>query len=171
MSAHRIVRYESGQIDRVERLWKEMVAHHRRVIDGEFPVRSEAEAWEKRRADYVEFLGAGARMLAAVPADDPDGEPLGYAVLSVGPGGASWDLSERVGEIESLSVAAAARGQGIGSALIEACRELLREEGVEYWSVAVVEVNDGATRLYERSGFRPFYRNLLGRVEDEGSGA
>jgi hypothetical protein len=40
----------------------------------------------------------------------------------------------------------------------------LREQGVRYWSVAVVEPNDDATRLYERVGFRSFYRQLLAEV-------
>lgn len=57
-----------------------------------------------------------------------------------------------------------ARGAGIGTMLIEACRERLREQGVRYWAVAVVEDNADATRLYERVGFRPFYRQLLAEV-------
>jgi hypothetical protein len=40
----------------------------------------------------------------------------------------------------------------------------LREDGISHWAVAVVEANAGATRLYEREGFRPFYRQLLGEV-------
>jgi len=66
-----------------------------------------------------------------------------------------------VGELETLAVAEAARGQGIGTMLIEACQERLRAEGVSHWSVGVVEANEGATKLYERAGFRPFYRDLL----------
>ena len=38
------------------------------------------------------------------------------------------------------------------------------------WAVGVVEANAGAVRLYERAGFRPYYRNLLGRVDDDVSG-
>jgi GNAT superfamily N-acetyltransferase len=77
---------------------------------------------------------------------------------------ASWDVNERVGELETLAVAEAARGQGIGSQLIAACRERLREEGITHWAVAVVEANVDATRLYEREGFRPFYRQMLAEV-------
>ena len=46
-----------------------------------------------------------------------------------------------------------------------ACREELRSRGIAYWSVAVVEANAGAVRLYEREGFRPYYRLLLGEVD------
>ncbi|MGN6257282.1 MAG: GNAT family N-acetyltransferase [Solirubrobacterales bacterium] len=76
----------------------------------------------------------------------------------------SWDVGAQVGELETLAVAEDGRGKGIGSLLIEACRERLRAEGVTYWAVGVVEVNEGATRLYERAGFRPFYRQLLAEV-------
>jgi hypothetical protein len=31
--------------------------------------------------------------------------------------------------------------------------------------VAGVETNSDAVRLYEREGFRPFYRQLLGRLD------
>jgi hypothetical protein len=43
----------------------------------------------------------------------------------------------------------------------EVDRERLRSQGVTHWSVGVVEANEGATRLYERAGFKPFYRDLL----------
>ena len=62
-----------------------------------------------------------------------------------------------------------ARGDGAGTALIEAARELLRERGIRYWSVGVVEKNAGATRLYRRHGFRNYYRQLLGAVDPEES--
>ena len=42
--------------------------------------------------------------------------------------------------------------------------ERLRAEGISHWGVAVVEANADATRLYERVGFRPFYRQLLAEV-------
>lgn len=162
---YEVVELEAGEIDRVAHLFKELVGFHRDVVEGAWPTRSEEAGWEIRREQYVAWLGSGeARMLAAVPREDPEAAPDGYAVLSVKPSMASWDVGPRVGEIETLAVAAAARGEGIGSMLIEACRERLRAEGVGYWTVGVVEANEGATRLYERVGFRPYYRQLLGEV-------
>lgn len=155
-----------AEVDRVESLWKAMVIHHREVVDGAWPVRDEQGAWELRRAEYVDWLSSGdGTMLAALPAGEPDREPLGYAALLSSPAGATWDLGERVGEIESLSVAPEARGRGVGTALLDAAREHFRAQGIEFWSVAVVEVNAGAAELYERTGFGPYYRNLLGRID------
>jgi ribosomal protein S18 acetylase RimI-like enzyme len=160
----RVEELEVGEIERVAHLFKELVEFHGEVVDGAWPVRSIEDAWAHRRGQYQEWLGDGtARMLVAVPAEG-ESEPVGYAVLSVKPSMASWDVGAEVGELETLAVAGAARGQGIGTMLIEACQERLRAAGITHWSVGVVEANEGATRLYERAGFKPFYRNLMARV-------
>ena len=113
-SAH-IVELQVGEVDRVAPLFKQLVEFHREVIDGAWPVRSVEAAWAHRRGQYLEWLGNGsARMLAAVPGADADAPPVGYAVLAIKPSMASWDVNERVGELETLAVAEAARGQGIG---------------------------------------------------------
>lgn len=153
------------EVDRVARLFEELAEFHGHVVEGAWPVRSGEDAWAHRRPQYLEWLGDGsARMFAAVPVEDESSEPLGYAVLGIKPSMASWDVDSRVGELETLAVAASARGQGIGTMLIETCQERLRAEGIAYWSVGVVEANEGATRLYERAGFKPFYRNLLAKL-------
>jgi len=160
-----VIELDVSRVDRVAPLFKQLVDFHREVAEGAWPVRDVEAAWAHRRAEYVEWLGGGtARMLVAVPAGDEDAAPRGYAVLSVKSSSASWDVGERIGEMETLAVAEDARGEGIGSLLVEACRERLRAEGITHWGVAVVEANEGATRLYERVGFRPFYRQLLAEV-------
>lgn len=165
MGGPQIVELEVSEVDRVEPLFRELVAFHRRVAGEEWPVRDEEAAWAHRRAEYVGWLGDGrARMLVAVPEADGAAAPLGYAVLSVKSSSASWDVGERIGELETLAVAEEARGRGVGSLLLEACRERLRAEGITHWGVAVVEANADATRLYQRVGFRPFYRQLLAEV-------
>lgn len=165
MSAIEIVELDVSEVDRVEPLFKELVAFHREVAGDDWPVRGEAAAWAHRRAEYLSWLGEGrARMLVALASRDGEARPVGYAVLSVKPSSASWDVGERIGELETLAVSPEARGQGVGSRLIAACRERLRAEGITHWGVAVVEANAEATRLYERVGFRSFYRQLLGEV-------
>jgi len=165
MGRYRVIELDVAEVDRVEHLFKELVAFHRGVAGEDWPVRSEEAAWAHRRAEYVSWLGDGrARMFVAVSEGDGDGVPLGYAVLSVKSSSASWDVGERIGELETLAVAPEARGQGVGSLLIEVCRERLREEGITHWGVAVVEANADATRLYQRVGFRAFYRQLLAEV-------
>lgn len=163
-----VVRAGAEGIERIEKLWYSLVEFHREVIEGEWPVRTPEAAWERRRAQYEEWTADGTgTFLLAVPAEDPGGEPAGYAMVRVfAGGGASWDLGDEVGELETLAVDPAVRGAGIGTMLVRAAKEHLRDAGVAYWSVAVVEVNDGATRLYEREGFRPYYRSLLAKTDD-----
>jgi len=161
----RIVELGVGDVDLVEGLWKEMVAHHHAVVGEALPERDPEEAWRLRRAMYVEWLTAGEGRLFLVPGEGAEGVPLGYACLRVGPPPSTWDLGEPFGDLESLCVAAGARGLGIGTLLIEHCRGLLRERGVRWWSVTVVSANEDAIRLYEREGFRDRSHNMLAAIE------
>ena len=163
----RIVEAGVGDLERVEPLWRSMVEFHRHLSGAEWPVRTAEGAWELRSAQYREWLGGeGCWLLLAVDAEAGE-EACGYAVLRLVEPGPTWELGERIGEIESLAVAEGARGSGAGTALIEAARDLLRARGIRYWTVGVVEKNAGATRLYRRHGFRNYYRQLLGLVEAE----
>lgn len=161
----RIVELGVGDVDLVEGLWKEMVSHHRDVIGRASPVRDEDDAWRMRRAQYVGWMEAGEGFVFLVPGEGAEEVPLGYAFLRVGGPPATLDLGDRAGDLESLSVTAAARGKGVGTALLAHCRERLRELGVHWWSVTVVAGNEGAEGLYEREGFRPNSHNLLAPIE------
>jgi ribosomal protein S18 acetylase RimI-like enzyme len=166
----RIVDAGAGDLGRVEPLWRSMVEFHRQLAGSEWPVRTAREAWQLRSAQYRDWLaGEACWLLLATGPGDQD-EPSGYAMLRLVEPGPTWDLGERVGEIESLAVARDARGKGVGSALIDAARQRLREQGISHWSVAVVETNEGATRLYRRHGFRNYYRQLLAPVDPDGPG-
>jgi ribosomal protein S18 acetylase RimI-like enzyme len=141
-----------------------MVAHHQAVLGEQPPGRDPEESWRMRRAQYVKWMESGEGMLFLVPGEGAAGAPLGYACLRVGPSGPTWDLGEPVGDLESLSVAAAARGTGVGTALIEHCRERLRALGARWWTVSVVAANGRAQDLYEREGFGPYVNHLLAPI-------
>jgi GNAT superfamily N-acetyltransferase len=162
---HQIIELAADEVDLVEGLWKEMVAHHRDVIGRASPVRDADSAWGMRRGQYLAWMKAGEGFLFLAPGEETDGAPLGYAFLRVGGAPATLDLGEHVGDLESLSVTSAARGSGVGTALIAHCRERLRELGVRWWNVTVVAGNEGAEALYEREGFRPNSHNLLAPIE------
>ena len=165
MGERRIVELGVGEVDLVEGLWKELAAHHREVTGDGLPGRDPDESWRLRRAQYVGWLESGEGMLFLVPGEGAEGAPLGYAFLRVGSSGPTWNLGDRVGDLESLSVTAAARGRGIGTELIAHCRERLRELGITWWTVTAVSANAGAIALYEREGFRDFWRSLIAPVE------
>ncbi len=160
----RIVELGVADVDLVEGLWKEMVAHHREVIGAELPTRDPDAAWARRRAQYVRWLEAGEGFLFLMPGEGAEGVPLGYAFLRLGAPPSTWDLGEPIGDLESLSVSAAARGTGIGTELMDHCRERLRAVGARWWSVTVVGANERAVELYEREGFRLYSHNMLAPV-------
>ncbi|MBS1677779.1 MAG: GNAT family N-acetyltransferase [Actinobacteria bacterium] len=163
----RVVEMGIGDVDLVAGLWKEMVAHHQEVIDGRWPGRTPEAAWQMRRAQYVDWLDAGDGALFVVPGAKEPEAPLGYAFLRIGGAPPTFDFGERFGDLESLSVTAAARGEGIGTLLIEHCRARLRAEGVTHWVVTAIAANVDAVRLYEREGFEIASHNMLGRVAGE----
>lgn len=57
-------------------------------------------------------------------------------------------------EIGSLAVVPAVRGRGIGTRLVAAAEQRVRERGGSAAVLLVAESNDGARRLYERLGYR-----------------
>jgi GNAT superfamily N-acetyltransferase len=160
---HRIESIGVASLDRVKPLWLAMVAHHRAVSD--LKVREPGETWRRRRAEYAAWLESGdAFILLAVPEGGGDAE--GYAAVRVHRATSpTFDLGERVGDLESLAVAEPARGTGVGTKLIAAARERLRADGVEHWLVSVVDANPDARRLYEREGFRPFFSSLVAPID------
>jgi GNAT superfamily N-acetyltransferase len=165
MTERRVIEAEAGEVDLVEGLWKEMVDHHRALTGGTYPVRDDEAAWRRRRGQYVEWLEDGSGHLYLVPGEGAGAAPLGYAFLRIGSSGPTWNLGDRVGDLESLSVTAAARGLGVGTLLIGHCRERLRELGATWWSVSVVSANEGAIDLYEREGFRDFWRTMNAPID------
>ena len=78
----------------------------------------------------------------------------------------TWATGSRIGEIESLSVAAPHRGSGLGPQLLDRLESHLRERGVDDVILGVLPGNADAMRLYERRGYRPtwlYMSRLSGR--------
>ena len=151
-------------VEVLEPLSISMVDHHREVAGGDWPVRASAEAWRIRQTEYRQWLTDESGVLFVASSTAVTSTPVCYAMLRVHEPGATWDLGAEVGEVESLAVTAAVRGKRVGPRPLEACRAELGRRGIRYWSVAVVEANSGAARLYERAGFRAYYRLMLGEV-------
>ena len=79
---------------------------------------------------------------------------VGYVYGAIEP--LSWkDLRDECGFIHDLLVSDAARGGGIGAALLDTMVEWLREQGMPRVVLGTAAQNDGARRLFERRGFRP----------------
>ena len=107
---------------------------------------------------YLERMRDTATRSAAVPvlvAVDDDGVLLGTVTYVPGPGTRYSDV-ERDDEagMRAFAVASAARGRGIGRALLEAVLERARADGRRGVAIFTRPRMVGAQRLYESAGFR-----------------
>ena len=97
-------------------------------------------------------VGARARTSRVLVAE-VDGNLLG-TVTYVGPGGELAEVADaRAGTIRMLGVSAAARGRGIGEALVRSCISRAISDGAERIRLDTRTSMTSAQRLYERLGF------------------
>jgi ribosomal protein S18 acetylase RimI-like enzyme len=164
-----ITRAGAEALDRLRTLWLELHHHHQAVGGAALgPYVDDETSWTACRATYAKLLaGDGFALLA-----EREGELVGYALVAVMPASETlfddtWRVGARVAEIETVSVAPAERGAGIGSALLDRVDEELAAAGIEDVLIGAVATNAGAIRLYERRGFRPawlYMTRLAGRT-------
>jgi len=123
------------------------------IATGNATFETEAPTWEAWNAGHLPNL----RLVAL----DETGEVVGWAALS--------PVSDRcvydgVAE-ESVYVAASARGQGVGGALLERLISDSEEAGIWTIQTGIFPENESSLRLHERVGFRVLgTRERLGRL-------
>jgi GNAT superfamily N-acetyltransferase len=84
-----------------------------------------------------------------------DGAPVGHSFVKwPGELGSRQARAEGCAEIEDLFVVPDQRGFGIGTALLDASEQCALREGYDTIGLAVALENDGARRLYARTGYR-----------------
>lgn len=164
-----ILRAGSERIAALEPLWKALHKHHATVAPQLGPVRSPEESWERRRSRYQSLLNQpGSFVLIAEQAK----RAVGYALVTVHEGSETWQTSDQVAEIETLSVLPEARGVGIGSALMHAVYAELEQAGITEITVNVIASNKDALRFYERYGLIPktiMFQGSIQRIQGKES--
>lgn len=162
----RIERIGPDRIADLEPLTRDLRRHHGVVDPGipGVPPRDEDGWWRIRSARYLGWLtdDGGFALLAS----EDDGEPVGYAMVTVHPADDSHATGERYAELQSLSVSDERRGQGIGTALLHQVYREVRATGITEMVIGVLATNEAAMRLYEREGFRPWVVLTMGTVPD-----
>jgi RimJ/RimL family protein N-acetyltransferase len=137
----------------LEPAWNALQEHHAEITPelgpGTTP-RATADAWRIRRSKYERWLRDPDTFFVIAEAD---GDPVGYACVTLGMPYASWATGDRLAELETLSVLADQRGKGIGASLLEAVWRRLAELGVEEMAITTTVTNVNAHRFYERHGF------------------
>jgi GNAT superfamily N-acetyltransferase len=109
------------------------------------------EADVARTVDALLRRPRRARFLVAVAG----GRPVGVAALSI-----AWPIEHggRSAWLEELYVEPAARGRGLGTALLRAAYDAAAEAGAVAVDLEVERSHERAAALYRREGFRPLER-------------
>ncbi len=127
------------------------------------PVRDLDETWERRRANYLEWLAEpGAFLLIA----EAEGRVVGYAMVRTEGPLDGWDSHGPLAELESLAVLPGLRGRGIGRLLVEAAEEQLRAAGISSLLIGTVAGNRAAIGFYQHLGYPLWANQYLGRIPD-----
>ncbi|GHB36845.1 acetyltransferase [Streptomyces cirratus] len=117
-----------------------------------FAVRREVFVVEQSVPESVEYDAYDADAVHVL-AEGPDGEPLGTGRLLHGPGALGKTGSSEVGSLGRLAVSAAARGTGVGAALVRA----IETEAVRRGLTAVdLGAQTHALGFYERLGYAAY---------------
>jgi ribosomal protein S18 acetylase RimI-like enzyme len=146
----------------LEPLWVSVHHQHVASMPELAPYVDDGQTWAARSQLYRELLGKPGTILLL--AEAPDGV-AGYGLAHVMPAADTWtadtwQTGELIGEIESLSVLPAYRGQGIGGRLLDELISRLAAAGVHDLVLGVLPGNTAAIRLYQRHGFRSTWSYL-----------
>jgi ribosomal protein S18 acetylase RimI-like enzyme len=148
-----LIRIAEADLDRLRPLWAAMRDAYVDLTHGQLPIYDEEESWRRRRASYARLLGGADAFLLA---RERDGELVAYAAVNVVTTSTVFAWSERAGDLETLVVADAERGRGLGARLLQDVREELARRGVQEVVLHVLADNDRAIDFYRREGFRPY---------------
>jgi ribosomal protein S18 acetylase RimI-like enzyme len=175
----RIEPLDPADIELVAPLWKQLMDHIAALPDALVPVRPSDESWVLERAEMLEELAGESFVLTA----SRDGRVVGYAFVCVeGKPDPVWYTGDSHALLATLCVDEAERGDGVGSALMDAVDAELERRGVEDVTIGVDTGNKVAAHLYKSRGYRPdfqiFYGSPGGRpwaclrraAEDEAAG-
>ncbi len=76
-------------------------------------------------------------------------------------------VPHRFGYLMDLCVKSSCRGKGIGKQLLDAAKGWIRQRGLEYLELSVLEENKRAAELYRREGFRDTLHRMRYTPEEE----
>ncbi len=146
-------------IDLLEPLWLHLFDHHRSVGDAGIRVVEREQSWPRRRRLYHELFTEPDTFVVLAERSD---QPIGYALCHLRHGADdTWDTGDVLGEVETLVLSADARGEGVGTALMDAAEAELGRRGAVDIITAVLEGNDRARDFYLQRGMKPTVTYLM----------
>ena len=84
--------------------------------------------------------------------------------MTLGEGPQGWATGERVADVQTLSVLPDARGEGVGTLLMDAVEQELARGGVHELRLLVIAPNVEAIRFYEHRGLTTVSQLMMGRL-------
>ena len=145
-------------IEDVAPLWKALLDHIAELPDAIVPIRPFEQSWPIERREMLETLAGDAFVLVA----RHDGDVAGHAFVAIEDPDPVWYTGDAHAELAHLSVAEGERGNGVGTALLDAMDAELERRGVEDVEIGVDTANRDAVRLYERRGYRADFHIFYG---------
>jgi ribosomal protein S18 acetylase RimI-like enzyme len=140
----KIVEIEKAEIHKIKNLWEELNSCHGEK-SSHFKSHFESFVFEKR----IERLLAKEHLV--IYAAESNSELVGYSIATV---------DGNLGEIDSIFVKKAHRGNNLGHRLTEKALSWLSQFDCDAINVHVAEGNESALPFYEKHGFRERYRVL-----------
>jgi GNAT superfamily N-acetyltransferase len=135
---------KAADSERIGELWLELIEFHRQ-LDPYMPLA--AKDGNQRYAQRIRHSlnDTYQRVLVA----EEHGELLGYVtgmIMDIVP---EMFVAERAGVIGDIYVMAEARGQGIGTALMQVMKDWFKLRGVTYYEWSVATANKSGVRFWE----------------------
>lgn len=134
-------------------LWRELMELHT-ASDERFAL---SENCDQRFFNYVET--ARSRDDYRVRVATATGRPIGFIICCVLPNSPVYRV-RWIGYINDICVARAARGSGVGTALVEDAVGWMRDRGAESIEVYVAKANREATGFWRSMGGRDYLERL-----------
>jgi GNAT superfamily N-acetyltransferase len=154
----RIAPLDPADIELVGPLWKQLMDHIAALPHAAVPVRPSDESWELERKEMLEELAGESFVLVASRGE----QVAGYAFVCIEGPDPVWYTGDKHALLATLVVDEEERGDGVGSALMDAVDAELERLGVEDVEIGVDTGNEVATRLYESRGYRPDFQIFYG---------
>lgn len=118
--------------------------------------------WSRDPAESVVRMSraTAAATLVAERAGEGSPKAVGFAIVRVEPLGRPFGpwAAPAVAHLDAVAVSRAARGAGVGTALLRAAEELAAERGAVVLSLVTAVANVRARKLFEGAGYLPTAR-------------
>ena len=132
--------------DKVGQLWLELVTFHRQLSDL-MPIP--ADEGVQRYASRIRWSIDDNHVQAFVA--EENGELIGYVYGTVVDLLPEMFMDERAGIVGDIYVKAANRGQGVGTALMQAMKDWFKLREVNHYEWYVAAMNESGIRFWEKT--------------------